>query len=143
MSHTAVTNGNRIDAMALLLKVYDEWPDKSHPIPEGHVCGYHWRKHRPNADWCLMDSNNDVISKAEFHVEYFEAIRMTDHFNGKEAAALKEQLEEFPDKKGYSIKLTRNQLRAMGHAIAVHDANKDKLHAVAVVSNRLNKVLTQ
>lgn len=140
MSHTAQSNGNRNDAMDLLLKAFDEWPDKGKPMPEGHICSYHWRKFRPNAEWSLMDSNNDVISKAEFHVAYFEAIRMEHHFKEDFVTFISKMLEHGGD---YKVAFTRPQLRAMAHAIVEHDTAKDRLHSVTVAANRLRRVLTQ
>lgn len=139
---TKVTNCSRTDTMKAMIINFDEWPDKEGLKPAtGPLNGYHWRKFLPNADWSLVDSNNDVISKAEFHVEYFEAIRMESHFDEKFVADIRAKLDA-KDTPTYEVLLTRAQLRAMCHALAEHDKAKDKLRRAKVIARTLNKVLT-
>lgn len=142
---TAVTNCERDDAMKAMVINFDEWPRPDKPKPmTGQLSGYHWRKNLPNAEWCLVNQHNDIISHADFRVAYFEAIRMEDHFTQKFIASCAQMLNQSEgNKKGYEVTLSRAQVRAMCFAISTYDEKKDKLAIVTNTAAKLNRVLTQ
>lgn len=140
-----LTNCDRDDTVKAMVINFDEWPSKDKPIPAtGAINGYYWRKNRPDAEWCLVNKDNDTISKAEFHVAYFEAIRMEHHFDQKFIDICAKMLEQSKgNKKGYEVTLTRAQVRAMCHALSEYDRRKDKLDRINEAVKKLNRVLTQ
>ncbi len=144
MSHTKLTNCERDQCMAYLLANYDEWPsaDGLSPGAATHH-GYHWCKFDPDRDWVLSNTQNDTISKAEFHVAYFEDIRMEHHFDQKFLSSCAKMLNQSKgNTRGYDVTLSRAQLIAMCHAIAEYDIAKDKLTIARRVAFKLNGVLT-
>lgn len=135
-------SSSRKDAMKFLLSNFDEWPSKETSRDHTLICGYHWCKFHPDHDWALSNPQNDTISKAEFHVAYFDDIRMEHHFDEKFVVDMMRRFESGNPKKGFNINFSRTQLRAMCHAIAEHDIAKDKLTIARRVAFKLNGVLT-
>lgn len=143
---TQVTNCKREECMAYLLKNYEEWPPKyalGHHASVSHY-GYCWHQNNPEAEWCLVNKDNDIISKAEFHVAYFEDIRMEHHFDEEFITTIAKMLKQSEgNERGYEVTLSRAQVRAMCHALSQHDKTKDKLARINEAAYELNKVLTQ
>lgn len=137
-------SSDRQDALKLLLGALDEWPSKEEPRDPALIFGYHWCKFHPDHEWVLANAQNDTLSHAEFHVAYFEAMLMKDHFDQKFISTCAKMLKQSKgNKKGYEVTLTRAQVRAMCFAISTYDERKAKLAHINEVADRLNKVLTQ